>query len=112
MQWVLHFSAFILGVHTFSIHNFHVNVNHVLSMNGCADKHVTLYMGHDTCHAVPIRDATGKFPDYPDDDEGGSEAIFKKREEPVSIHLCNTHTCFICLLFSFLFSVICTENRG
>ena len=30
------------------------------------------------------RDATGKFPDYPDEEEGGSEAIFKKREEPVS----------------------------
>lgn len=29
------------------------------------------------------RDATGKFPDYPDVDEGGSMAIFKKREEPV-----------------------------
>lgn len=29
------------------------------------------------------RDATGKFPDYPNDEEGGSEAIFKKREEPV-----------------------------
>jgi hypothetical protein len=27
------------------------------------------------------RDATGKFPDYPDEEEGGSEAIFKKREE-------------------------------
>ena len=31
-----------------------------------------------------VRDATGKFPDYPDEEEGGSEAIFKKREEPVS----------------------------
>ena len=32
-----------------------------------------------------IRDATGKFPDYPDVDEGGSLAIFKKREELVNI---------------------------
>ena len=28
-----------------------------------------------------LRDATGKFPDFPDADDGGSEAIFKKREE-------------------------------
>ena len=27
------------------------------------------------------RDATGKFPDFPDAEDGGSEAIFKKREE-------------------------------
>ena len=31
----------------------------------------------------PDRDATGKFPEYPDVDDGGSAAIFKKREEPV-----------------------------
>ena len=31
-----------------------------------------------------LRDATGKFPDFPDADAGGSAAIFKKREEPVS----------------------------
>ena len=39
------------------------------------------------CQSYPplfYRDATGKFPDYPDMDEGGSEAIFKKRVEPVS----------------------------
>ena len=35
------------------------------------------------CGTCTCRDATGKFPDYPDDEEGGSEAIFKKREEPV-----------------------------
>ena len=34
------------------------------------------------------RDATGKFPDYPDVEEGGSLAIFKKREEPVSKQQC------------------------
>ena len=28
------------------------------------------------------RDATGKFPDYPDEEAGGSAAIFKQREEP------------------------------
>ena len=28
-----------------------------------------------------LRDATGKFPDFPEADDGGSEAIFKKREE-------------------------------
>ena len=28
------------------------------------------------------RDATGKFPEYPDEETGGSAAIFKKREEP------------------------------
>lgn len=27
-----------------------------------------------------IRDKTGKFPDYPDDDEGGSAAIFKEKD--------------------------------
>ena len=31
--------------------------------------------------ALLFRDATGKFPDYPDEEEGGSAAIFKKREE-------------------------------
>ena len=33
----------------------------------------------------PDRDATGKFPDYPDVDEGGSSVLFKKREEGVSL---------------------------
>ena len=28
------------------------------------------------------RDATGKFPDYPDEEAGGLAAIFKQREEP------------------------------
>ena len=37
-----------------------------------------------SCHWCHCRDATGKFPDYPDEEEGGSEAVFKKREEPVS----------------------------
>lgn len=32
------------------------------------------------------RDATGKFPDYPDIDEGGSEVIFKKKEPEVGIN--------------------------
>ena len=27
-----------------------------------------------------VRDKTGKFPDYPDDDEGGSAAIFKEKD--------------------------------
>ena len=27
-----------------------------------------------------FRDKTGKFPDYPDDDEGGSAAIFKEKD--------------------------------
>ena len=35
------------------------------------------------CCISGCRDATGKFPDYPDDDDGGSEAIFKKRQQPV-----------------------------
>ena len=35
--------------------------------------------------SLACRDATGKFPDYPDEEEGGSEAIFKKREELVSL---------------------------
>ena len=26
------------------------------------------------------RDKSGKFPDYPDDDEGGSAAIFKEKD--------------------------------
>ena len=43
----------------------------------------------ETCPAVLTvhhhRDATGKFPDYPDAEDGGSAAIFKKREEVVSI---------------------------
>ena len=43
------------------------------------------------CHFAPHdRDATGKFPDYPDAEEGGSLAIFKKREEPVSeLYVCH-----------------------
>ena len=32
---------------------------------------------------IETRDATGKFPEFPDTEEGGSEAIFKKREELV-----------------------------
>lgn len=50
------------------------------------------------------RDATGKFPDFPDIDEGGSEVIFKKKEPEVGglsftlciclcvcDHLCQNH---------------------
>lgn len=29
---------------------------------------------------IEVRDATGKFPEYPDDEVGGSAAIFKKQE--------------------------------
>lgn len=29
---------------------------------------------------IECRDATGKFPDYPDDEEGGSAAIFKEKD--------------------------------
>ena len=32
---------------------------------------------------IETRDATGKFPEFPSLDEGGSAAIFKMREEPV-----------------------------
>ena len=42
------------------------------------------YCGNNIMLPINYRDATGKFPDYPDMDEGGSLAIFKKREEPVS----------------------------
>ena len=31
-------------------------------------------------HDFVVRDKTGKFPDYPDDDEGGSAAIFKEKD--------------------------------
>lgn len=34
-----------------------------------------------------IRDLTGKFPEFPSVDDGGSLAIFKKREEPVSLKM-------------------------
>ena len=29
---------------------------------------------------IECRDATGKFPDFPEDDEGGSAAIFKDKD--------------------------------
>lgn len=32
------------------------------------------------CYFIFFRDKTGKFPDYPDDDEGGSAAIFKEKD--------------------------------
>ncbi len=32
------------------------------------------------CILVYFRDATGKFPEYPADDEGGSAAIFKDKD--------------------------------
>ena len=32
-------------------------------------------------YSLIFRDATGKFPEYPDVDEGGSLAIFKQRVE-------------------------------
>ena len=32
---------------------------------------------------IETRDATGKFPEFPSTEEGGSAAIFKMREEPV-----------------------------
>lgn len=40
---------------------------------------------------VPCRDATGKFPEFPDLDEGGSLAIFKQRVEGGVSHasMCN-----------------------
>lgn len=38
-----------------------------------------------------FRDKTGKFPDYPDDDEGGSAAIFKEKDPlEVILSICNT----------------------
>ena len=37
-----------------------------------------LYFGV-TLNLITFRDATGKFPDYPSDDEGGSGAIFKTK---------------------------------
>ena len=38
-----------------------------------------------------FRDKTGKFPDYPDDDEGGSAAIFKEKDPlEVILDICNT----------------------
>lgn len=38
-----------------------------------------------------FRDKTGKFPDYPDDDEGGSAAIFKEKDPlEVILNFCNT----------------------
>ena len=39
------------------------------------------------CHCNS-RDATGKFPDYPDIDEGGSEVIFKKKTLEVCYSIC------------------------
>ena len=40
-----------------------------------------MYSNYSTVY-VFYRDATGKFPDYPNEEEGGSAAIFKKREKP------------------------------
>ncbi len=58
----------------------------VKCLNGCSS---TLYMYYPIkASALNVmlfflcRDATGKFPDYPDEEEGGSAAIFKKREKP------------------------------
>ena len=59
----------------------------------CVATYMYMYMYIHVCytyallipHYHSLRDASGKFPDYPDDEEGGSEAIFKKREEPVSV---------------------------
>lgn len=31
-------------------------------------------------YLILVRDKTGKFPDYPDDNEGGSAAIFKEKD--------------------------------
>ena len=39
-----------------------------------------------TCLFIFFRDKTGKFPDYPDDDEGGSAAIFKEKD-PLEVTL-------------------------
>lgn len=33
----------------------------------------------DDCYLFIHRDATGKFPEFPDEDEGGSSAIFKQK---------------------------------
>jgi len=43
-----------------------------------------------------FRDKTGKFPDYPDDDEGGSAAIFKEKDPlEVILYFCNPVIPFI-----------------
>ena len=34
-----------------------------------------------TVYVLCNSDASGKFPEFPDAEDGGSEAIFKKREE-------------------------------
>jgi len=44
-----------------------------------------------TVYIFFFRDKTGKFPDYPDDDEGGSAAIFKEKDPlEVILNFCNT----------------------
>ena len=35
---------------------------------------------YSTRHSFTNRDASGKFPDFPADDEGGSAAIFKEKD--------------------------------
>ena len=41
-----------------------------------------------------LRDKTGKFPDYPDDDEGGSAAIFKEKD-PAEVTFKSFSQCLI-----------------
>ena len=59
------------------------------------------------------RDATGKFPDFPDIDEGGSEVIFKKKEPEVGHPECSLpYVCAcVCVTVSTKTVVMGTETE-
>ena len=50
-------------------------------------KYLELLSGiHGNICLFPFRDASGKFPEYPTEDEGGSNAIFKPKD-PAEVNI-------------------------
>lgn len=67
------------------------------------------------CILLYDRDALGKFPDFPDEDDGGSENIFKQKDpaelerelrEQVIVVLILFHMLLLHELFLFCFSCV------
>ena len=67
---------------------FSYHVDKVWKFENCLSKQIVLEIKKTTdkwfqidrsCFVCVCRDSTGKFPEYPDEDDGGSAAIFKQK---------------------------------
>ena len=59
---------------------------------------------------VLCRDTTGKFPEYPDDDDGGSAAIFKQKDPAELENELAGKVGYLLIFCPAFCSVICLAN--